>query len=149
MLFIKRFCTITILILFLASNACALTIDDLTNRDWFLKSIKDFKINLASYIGKKPRIKFFADFRFSAWAGCNEIAGNYNFAEPDVLSFDQNMISTRMACDTPQNVEAEVMASLAAVHKVTIIDHVMQLFDANHTLLLEYTSLQNTVAPSN
>lgn len=126
----------------LVSKSHAVTIKDLTNKDWILKSLNGIGIHLASYTGKKPRIKFFDDLHFSAWAGCNDISGNYHFRETDALSFDQNMITTQMACETPQNIEREVITALQAVRKVAISNKFLQLMDDKNNVLLEYILLE-------
>ena len=138
---VKKIFSIILLMVLLGGNSYALTLSDLTNKDWILKSIHGIGINPSSYTGKKPRIKFFEDLRFSAWAGCNEISGNYNFTEPDILNFGQNMIMTQMACNTTQNVEDDVISALHEIQTVNINAHLMQLLDANGKVLAEYTSL--------
>lgn len=125
----------------LVSKSHAVTIEDLTSKDWILKSINGVGIHLTSYTGKKPRLKFFDDLRFAAWAGCNDISGSYHFKETDSLNFDQNMITTQMACNTPQNIEREVLTALQAVRKVDISNNFLQLMDDQNKLLLEYILL--------
>lgn len=134
------FCSVALMVS-LVGNAFAVTTSELINRDWILQTLNGIKIHLEAYPGKKPRIKFFDDLRFTAWAGCNEISGNYYFKEPDVLKFDENMIMTKMACDWPQNVENELVKTLATVQKVDITADLMQFFNVDGKAVAEYASL--------
>ncbi len=133
----------TTVLLALVSNAYALTIEDLVNKDWILQSLRGVPISHEIYQGKKPMVRFFSDLRFTAWAGCNQIAGGYTLTNPDVLVFDKNMIMTKMACQGPQNIEDGFIATLQSVHNVTITGQIMQLLDLDTKVVAEFAQLQS------
>lgn len=137
----KKFVCGALLLSMLINKSYALSISDLTNKDWILKSINGIGIHLTAYQGKKPRIKFFDDLHFAAWAGCNEISGSYYFKEPDILNFDQNIITTKMTCNSPENIEDDFINTLQSITNVNITDGIMQLLDINHNVLFEYMML--------
>lgn len=139
---IKNFVCGGLLLVTLINNSFALPISDLTNKDWILKSINGIGIHLTAYQGKKPRIKFFDDLHFVAWAGCNEIYGNYYYKEPDVFNFDKNITTTKMLCNSPQNIEDEFIHTLQAIETFKIDNDIMKLLDKNNNVLLEYILLQ-------
>lgn len=130
-----------------STYAYAIPVTDITNRSWILNSINSKIISLEAYQGKKPFIKFMDEQRFSAWAGCNQISGSFTFTEPDTLKFGQDIIMTKMACQTDLNVEDEFTAMLPKVQKLSVYGQNLAFTDADAKVLATFTELPNTPPP--
>lgn len=130
----------SLLMLICISNVYALTRNDFTNKDWILKSLNGIPIGLEIYTGKKPRIKFDNESRYAAWAGCNNISGDYVFTEPNLLRVEDAAM-TKMACPGPQNIESEFINALKTVQTVNLTLDRLQLLDASQHIVLEFLYL--------
>lgn len=140
---VKGFLRTTLIMLALISNAYALTTVDLVDKDWILQKLQGIKVSHELYQGKKPMLKFNAELKFSAWAGCNQINGSYTLTGNDTLVFDKNIVMTKMACAGPQNIEEEFVAMLQTVHMVAINGQVMQFMTESHKVVAEFAQLQS------
>lgn len=130
MVFVKM-----LMLFLLAMNSFASTQLDMIDKDWLINELGDQIINMENYNTEKPHITFYQDNRFSAWAGCNRISGAYNFTAPDKLQFPPNIIITRMACSSPQNIEDKFVAILPEVQTMIINEQSMQLLSKDGSVL--------------
>lgn len=99
--------------------------------------MNDKKINLHFY-NKKPFIKFKADDRYFAYAGCNQISGGFVYTAPNGFSFLPNSVMTKMACDTPQNIEDEFVEALQTIKYCDIKDQILVFSDIDNKAILTF-----------
>lgn len=110
---------------------------ELLDKDWLLTSMNDKKINLHFY-NKKPFIKFKEDDRYFAYAGCNQISGGFGYTAPNGITFLPNAIMTKMACDTPKNIENEFVETLQEVKFCDIKEQVLVFTDIDNKIILTF-----------
>lgn len=102
---------------------------------WILITIQDKNLNLAEYGKQKPFISLQTDERYSAYAGCNQISGNYDLSGLNGLRFLPNALMTKMACMQKGNIEDQFLQLLNQVKYWNITDHNLIFSDeSNNTL---------------
>lgn len=94
---------VCVMTLFLLGNSNADPVEPTSKEllyasDWTLVILNGTGLEMAKFPEQKPYIKFNLEGRFSAKAGCNQIAGGFSLEEPDIMIFAPNMVSTKMAC---------------------------------------------------
>lgn len=124
-------------LIFSACNVYAANISDLKNKEWIITDIKNVAVKLEEYSNEKPNIKFSDMDRFNAWAGCNRITGSYTFTEPNLLTFGDYTIMTKMACINPENIEDIFVAALPQVEAVNIDPENLQFMDHNNNVIVK------------
>lgn len=80
------------------------------------------------------------DGKFTAFAGCNSIAGSYAMPSSDTLAFTQT-IMTRMACPD-MALETNFAAMLEKVTKYKLDKDTLILFDENKKVLAQFEALK-------
>ena len=111
----------------------------LAETKWKLMSLNGEKI---SQKGKKTYfLKINSkDARFTAFAGCNSIAGNYVMPSSDTLDFSE-VIMTRMAC-TDMTLEDKFGAMLVQVNKYKLDKETLTLFGEGKKILAKFEAIQ-------
>ena len=85
--------------------------------------------------GKVPTLTFnFSSKKFNGNTGCNEMSGHF-FINGDSLTFDENMITTRKACEGYN--EKAFIGNLIKTNRYKIEDGVLQLM-SDQTILSKW-----------
>ena len=111
----------------------------LAETKWHLTKLNGKRIK---QIGKKDYfLKLNSkDGKFSAYAGCNTIAGNYAMPSAFGIAF-MNVISTRMMCPSIE-LESQFTAMLAEVDRYSLNDNILQLKKGKAAILATFEPLK-------
>jgi heat shock protein HslJ len=91
--------------------------------------------------GRLPRIHFtLSSKKFSGNTGCNEMSGSF-FLRGDSLSFNEQMVTTRKACEGYN--EKTFIDNLTKTNRYKIVDGVLQLM-SDQTILSKWTRKVDT-----
>lgn len=115
----------------LESESTKETITTFINEKWHITSINDKPISAKG--AKKDYYVFFdKDRRFQAYAGCNEIGGNYTIKGDQIKM--SNIISTEMAC-AEMEMEQSLLKSLAEADNIIQNNQFMYLRKKGNVLI--------------
>lgn len=137
---ISLFCLLALFAGCKISNKSSMTTPSLLDTKWKLielngKPVSD-KVN-----GKEPFLELKeTDMRYSAWAGCNGIGGQFSIFENGKLKFSQGM-STMMAC---ANMEVEIQLNkvLIDTENYTINGNTLSLNKGKMTPLARFKKME-------
>jgi len=101
------------------------------NGNWKLVELKGKKID-----NEKFNIQFFEKNRFSAFAGCNNMGGEYEISQENKIKFSK-VISTMMACDDMKT-EQELASVLEMVDNFVTNGNTLSLSKAKMAPLARF-----------
>jgi copper homeostasis protein (lipoprotein) len=80
------------------------------------------------------------DGKFTAYAGCNNIAGNYAMPSASSIAF-MNTLSTKMMCENIE-VESQFLTMLTEVDRYTLVDNILRLKKGKKEVLATFEPLK-------
>ena len=113
---------------------------DLKNSKWRLVKLNGKTIQKNTDTKKEFGINFNTDGRFSAFAGCNNMMGNYVMKTSYSLSFSP-VASTMMACPN-MDLEQKFAAMLEKVDSYTIVEDELQLVKGKMAPLARFKAIK-------
>lgn len=94
----------------LVITQCYAEPDDLT-KTWYLTSLNSVPIEVLNFPERQPYLILRDDNRYEAYAGCNQILGNYALIDERKINFSPAAV-TRMACQHNMGFEEEFLKML-------------------------------------
>lgn len=111
----------------------------MVGQTWIFDTLNGAAVDMSKYQAQKPNIVFNSGGRFSAYAGCNRIAGSYSISGKE-LTFAPNTIMTKMACTGREELESNFIAILPQIKLWSIDGNILTLSSSDETSLITLKS---------
>jgi heat shock protein HslJ len=111
----------------------------LTGQPWDFDTLDSMPVDTSRYQNEKPNIAFSDNGRFTAYAGCNRIAGGYKVSGQELI-FSPNTIMTKMACPGNEDLENNFVNILPRVKYWSITDTTLTLTSSDKVNLATFKS---------
>lgn len=115
----------------LESESTTAALTTFIGEKWIITSINDKPIS-AKGLKKDYYVFFGKDKKFNAFAGCNQIGGNYSIKGDQIKM--SNIVSTEMAC-TEMTMEQSLLKALAEADNIIQNNQIMHLRNKGNVLI--------------